>query len=79
MTLKEFLNATSDVPEPVLREAMTSALLIEPARTPDAYRRFYSRIVHELGLSSDETTAGEADDSPHRWNLRYGTLSEARH
>lgn len=53
MTLKEFLNATSAIPEPVLRCAMTAALSVEPARTPDACRRFYSRVVHELGLATE--------------------------
>jgi hypothetical protein len=50
MTLQEFLDATSTVPEPVLRSAMTVALAIEPARTPGAYQRFYRRVVDELGL-----------------------------
>lgn len=50
MTLQEFLNATAGVPEPALRAAMTTALAVEPARTPDACRRFYARVVHELGL-----------------------------
>lgn len=50
MTLKEFLAATRDVPEPALRNAMTVALAIEPARTPGQYRRFYNRTMHELGL-----------------------------
>jgi hypothetical protein len=54
MTLKEFLRMTSGVPEPVLRVAMTAALLVEPARTPDAYQRFYNRIVQELGLTAKE-------------------------
>jgi hypothetical protein len=79
MTLKEFLSVTSDVPAPALRQAMTSALLVEPARTPDAYRRFYSRTVQELGLSSDDAAPGELDDLPHAWNLRYGSLGDARH
>ena len=54
MTLNEFLSATSAVPESVLRPAMTAALSVEPARTPDAYRRFYSRVVCGLGLAADE-------------------------
>ena len=58
MTLDQFLNATSAVPEPILRSAMTSALSVEPARTPDAYRRFYSRVVHELGLAAEESDNG---------------------
>ncbi len=54
MSLKDFLQATSDVPEPVLRQAMTAALLVEPARTPDAYQRFYNRIIQQLGLAVRE-------------------------
>jgi hypothetical protein len=48
MTLQEFLSATREVPEPVLRSAMAKALSIEAARTPAAYRRFYARVVEEL-------------------------------
>jgi hypothetical protein len=50
MTLNEFLAATAAVPEAVLRSAMVAALAVESARTPAAYRRFYSRVVQELGL-----------------------------
>jgi len=50
MTLEQFLTATASVPEPVLRSAMVVALSVEPARTPEAYRRFYDRVVHDLGL-----------------------------
>ena len=50
MTLQQFLNATAVVPEPALRAAMTTALAVEPARTPGACRRFYARVVRELGL-----------------------------
>jgi hypothetical protein len=50
MTLREFLDATAGVPEPALRAAMTTALAVEPARTPGAYHRFYDRVVHELDL-----------------------------
>jgi hypothetical protein len=71
MTLKQFLNATSDVPEPVLRSAMTNALSVEPARTPDQYRRFYSRIVHELGL---ESTC--LDCCGPKWNNEGGVFDE---
>ncbi len=49
MTLQEFLDATADVPEPVLRAAMTTALAVEPARTPAARRRFYTRVIDVLG------------------------------
>ena len=69
MTLKQFLSATSDVPEPVLRSAMTAALSVEPARTPDQYRRFYSRIVNELGLDSAALDCCEP-----KWNNGGGVL-----
>ena len=71
MTLKQFLNATSDVPEPVLRQAMASALSVEPALTPDEYHRFYSRIVHELGL--ERTTL---DCCEPKWNNEGGVFDE---
>ena len=53
MTLEQFLKATAAVPAPALRSAMTLALSVEPARTPDAYRRFYRRVVDELGLENE--------------------------
>jgi len=53
MTLEQFLNATADVPDPVLRSAMVVALSVEAARTPEAYRRFYDRVVHELSMRSE--------------------------
>ena len=52
MTLEQFLAITAAVPETTLRSAMTAALAFEPARTPAAYRRFYARVVRELGLSA---------------------------
>lgn len=58
MTLKEYLSATSAVPAPTLRRAMTAALSVEPARTPDACRRFYSRVVQELGLATEDAASG---------------------
>ena len=54
MTLKEFQSATSAVPAPALRCAMAAALSVEPARTTDAYRRFYARVVVVLGLATEE-------------------------
>jgi len=48
MTLEQFLDATASVPEPALRSAMVVALSVEPARTADAYPRFYDRVLHEL-------------------------------
>ena len=59
MTLEQFLNATAGVPEPVLRSAMTVALSVESARTPEAYRRFYDRVVHELGLDQSAVGRGQ--------------------
>jgi hypothetical protein len=58
MTLEQFLTATASVPEPVLRSAMVVALGVEPARSPDAYRRFYDRVVHELGLDLEPRDNG---------------------
>src|SRR5215213_6548879 len=52
MTLKQFLDATAGVPEPILRSAMVVALAVEPARTPEAYRRFYDRVVDGLRLDN---------------------------
>ena len=51
MTLQEFLDATSAVPDTGLRRAMVAALAIEPARTSEACRRFYDRVVRELRLN----------------------------
>jgi hypothetical protein len=59
MTLEQFLTATASVPEPTLRSAMVVALSVEPARTPDAYRRFYDRVVHELGLDAERSDNGQ--------------------
>ena len=54
MTLKEFQRATSNIPELDLRRAMTAALSVEPARTPDSYRRFYDRVLQELSADIEE-------------------------
>jgi hypothetical protein len=50
MNLRQFLEATAGVPEPLLRSAMVVALAVEPARNPEAYRRFYDRVVDGLRL-----------------------------
>ena len=55
MTLEQFLKATAAVPVPALRSAMTVALSQEPARTPAACRRFYRRVLDELGLETEST------------------------
>jgi hypothetical protein len=60
MTLNEFLTATESIPAAALRSAMVAALAVEPARTPEAYNRFYDRVLVRLGLSaadSDEPAA----------------------
>ena len=61
MTLDQFLNHISNVPEPVLRSAMVTALSVEPARTLEARRRFYDRVVHELALAEQAS-----DNEPER-------------
>jgi hypothetical protein len=58
MTLEQFLTATASVPEPELRSAMVAALAVEPARRPEAYRRFYDRVLHELGLDPEPRDNG---------------------
>lgn len=58
MTLEQFLTATASVPQPVLRSAMVVALSVEPARSPEAYRRFYDRVLHELGLDLEPRDNG---------------------
>ena len=58
MTLEQFLSTTASVPEPVLRSAMVVALSAEPARNPEAYRRFYDRVLHELGLDLEPRDNG---------------------
>ena len=71
MTLKQFLSATSDVPKPLLRSAMVTALMVEAAHTPDQIRRFYIRIVHELGLERTSLDCCEP-----KWNNEGGVLDE---
>jgi hypothetical protein len=61
MTLKEFQIATSAVPAPALRCAMAAALSVEPARTPDAYSRFYTRVVALLGVATEESVRTTED------------------
>ncbi len=52
MTLQTFLEVTADVPEAMLRPAMVAALAAEPARTPEACRRFYDLVLRELSLEA---------------------------
>jgi hypothetical protein len=61
MTLEQFLDATASVPEPVLRSAMVVALSVEPARTADAYPRFYERVLHELAGGPEGPPLPDAD------------------
>ena len=62
MTLKEFLTATSAVPPPALRRAMAVALRVEPARTPDTYRRLYRRVIEVLGLEPSDADGRPCND-----------------
>ena len=48
MTLRAFLLATAGTPPQRLRRAMVSALGVEPARGPEAYPRFYARVLEAL-------------------------------
>jgi hypothetical protein len=59
MTLQEFLDTTADVPDALLRPAMVAALAVEPARTPEACRRFYDRVVRELHLDAVAETGDD--------------------
>ena len=59
MTLQEFLAATNGVPEVVLRAAMTTALAVEPARTPGACRRFYVRVIEELHADNEPAVGSD--------------------
>jgi hypothetical protein len=40
---------------------MAAALSVEPARTPDAYRRFYTRVVALLGVATEESVRTTED------------------
>ncbi len=57
MTLQHFLDATANVPETALRQAMVAALAIEPARTPEARGRFYDRVTRGLHLDVPDDTS----------------------
>ena len=50
MTLQQFKILTAPAAVPTLRQAMVRALSTETPRTPDAYARFYCRVLRELGL-----------------------------
>ena len=48
MTIQKFLKHTAAVPVPVLRHAITVALSVERPSSPEAYARFYCRVIGEL-------------------------------
>ena len=49
MTLGQFLALTTASPALALRRAISVALFVETPNTREAYGRFYSRVVAELG------------------------------
>ena len=59
MILHQFRIRTSHVPIGELRRAMAGALTTELPRSPEAYERFYRRVLLELD-SSDSTRATPA-------------------
>jgi hypothetical protein len=48
MTLQQYLELTASTPRVALRRAMATALGVEAARTPDAYPRYYDRVIDAL-------------------------------
>ena len=66
MTLREFLFATTDTPPRRLRHAMVSALSVEPARVPEAYPRFYARVLETLERLPDCPCESRTADPEHR-------------
>ncbi len=52
-TLQEFLTFTLTTPRPTLRLALAAALPVETPNTPEAYSRFYCRVIANLGAPSD--------------------------
>ncbi len=50
MTIQEFLTHTAAIPAPVLRQAITVALSVETPSSPEAFARFYCRVIGELGV-----------------------------
>ena len=48
LTLRTFLTLTATTPAPVLRRALAAALLVERPDTPEAYSRFYGRVLSAL-------------------------------
>ena len=52
MTLRQFETIVYSVPPSALRRAMAAALAVEPVHSPEAYERFYDRVLAELKLAS---------------------------
>ena len=48
MTLQQYLDLTASTPSVALRRAMATALGVEAARAPDAYPRYYDRVLEAL-------------------------------
>ena len=48
MTLDQYLDLTASTPSVALRRAMATVLGVEAARTPDAYLRYYDRVLDAL-------------------------------
>ena len=48
MTLQHYLDLTASTPSVALRRAMATALGVEAARAPDAYARYYDRVIEAL-------------------------------
>ena len=53
MTLHHFLTLTATVPDRDLRRAIAAALASEVPHTPEAYQRFYHRVLRELNVTVD--------------------------
>ena len=51
VTLQQFLDLTAASSELARRRAISVALSVETPGTPDAYSRFYSRVLAELGVA----------------------------
>jgi hypothetical protein len=51
MTLPQFKTITGSATPSALRRAMAIALAVEPVDGPEAYERFYGRVIAELGLT----------------------------
>ena len=61
LTLHEFLTLTAAVPAPELRRAIVAAAAEVRPSSPEAYRRFYCRVIVQLGMAN-----GTGCDDPSR-------------